>query len=522
MASLDESPLLALGTEPIAGPALCGGDVTEDEQYIFVQAELAKLDRIEAEAPDWYGVEQAATNILRHKSKDIDMAAALGVALFKRCRYEGLAAWMALTTELVKNFWDGLFPDRPRRRKARIETVTDLFSEKGWFGDNPPAGEADFDALDRCAARIEELDAAIAAKMPDDPPEFKNFKRRLKEWCDKRPKAAPPPPPAGASAAGAPVAGGGGATFAAGEMADRGSALSAVLGAASFLRTADNSDPVPYALVRAVKWSKIELPTSDAARYEIDPPEASAIETLQHQFSKQLWENLLKNAEAAFRTADPLWLDLQRYVCAALRGLGATHAKAHDAVTGALAALVRRLGDAVFDLKFKGGLALCSGETRLWIESDVAGGDGGAKRGGASAANGKLTEATNKARQLVGSGKLKEALAALQSGLGECTQRRDRFLWRLQIAQLCFEAQRLQLAGPLLEECYQDIKRYGIDDWEPTLAVDVAQTLYRCRKSLLALEKSPTPENLEKVRDSFAWLCQLDPVAALAAEPVGK
>jgi type VI secretion system protein VasJ len=522
MGSLDEIPVLALGTEPIAGPESCGGDITEDEQYIFVQAELSKLDRIEADEPDWYGIEQAAGDLLRHKSKDVEMAAALGAALFKRCRYEGLAAWMALTTALVNNFWDGLFPDRPRRRKARIETVTDLFAEKGWFGEHPPNSTADFDALDRCAARIDELDAALAARMPDDPPEFKNFKRRLKEWCEKRPKAASAQAPAGAAPSGGPGGPAAGASFAGGEVADRGSALSAVLSAASFLRTADNSDPAAYALVRAVKWSKIELPTSDAARYEIEPPEASTVETLEHQFGKQLWENLLKNAEAAFRTTDPLWLDLQRYVCAALRGLGATHAKAHDAVIGALAALVRRLGDGLFDLKFKGGRALCSGETRMWIESEVASGGGEAKPRSASSANGKLSEATNKARQLVGAGKLKEALTALHAGLSECTQRRDRFLWRLQIAQLCFEAQRLQLAGPLLEECYQDIKRFGIDDWEPTLAVDVAQTLYRCRKALLALEKSPTPENLEKVRNSFTWLCQLDPVAALAAEPSGK
>ena len=95
-------------------------------------------------------------------------------------------------------------------------------------------------------------------------------------------------------------------------------------------------------------------------------------------------------------------------------------------------------------------------------------------------------------------------------------------MWRLRIAQLCFDSQRLQLAAPLLEECYEEINRFGIGEWEPSLAVDVAQTLYRCRKSLVSGEKSPTPESLDRVRDSFTWLCQLDPLAALAAEPSGK
>jgi hypothetical protein len=78
------------------------------------------------------------------------------------------------------------------------------------------------------------------------------------------------------------------------------------------------------------------------------------------------------------------------------------------------------------------------------------------------------------------------------------------------------------LAAPLLEECYEEVRRFGIDEWEPSLAVEVAQTLYRCRKSLVSAEKTPSSESLERVRDSFAWLCQLDPVAALTAEPSGK
>ena len=521
MASLDETPIIDLGRNPISGAQPGGADVSEDEEYIAALAEIAKLGRIEADEPEWHVIERLSTSILRDKSKDVEIAAALGTALFKRSSYAGLAAWMGLTTELVNNFWDGLFPGRPRRRKARIETVTDHFAERGWFGENPPKG-GDFDALDLCATRIGELEAALAARMPDDPPDFKKFVRNLKDQCAKRPAAAAPAAaPAAAAQPGAVPAGA--AEFAAGEPADRGSALSVVLQAAAFMRKADPSDPVPYALARSVKWSKIELPTSDAAKYQVDPPEASLVETLQHQYGKQLWENLLKNAEAAFRSADPLWLDVQHYVGAAMRGLGAPYEKAHQAVVSATAGLIRRLGDGLYDLKFKTGTPLCSGEARMWIEAEVsAGGGSGGGAGAVSASNGRLNEASGKAKKLVASGKLKEALAALQEGLAGCLQRRDRFLWRLKIAQLCFDAQRLQLAAPLLEECYEEIRRFGIDEWEPSLAVDVAQTLYRCRKSLVSAEKTPSPESLERVRDSFAWLCQLDPVAALVAEPSGK
>ncbi|MHC4063120.1 MAG: type VI secretion system protein TssA [Planctomycetota bacterium] len=522
MANFDESPVLELGKNPIPGGEPCGTEASEDEEYIFVVGEVAKLGRIEADEPDWYQIEQTATNVLRSKSKDAEIASALGLALFKRHGYAGLAAALGLNTALVSSFWEGLFPPRPRRRKARMESLTDQFSEGRWFTENPPKPD-DFDAIDLCVTRVEELKAALTEKMPDDPPDVAKFQRGIKGFADQRPKpaeAASAPAaeaaPAGA-AAGASAAGG----FAAAEVSDRSGAVNAALGAATFLRKANPADPVAYAIVRVIKWSTIALPTSDAAKYEIEPPEASLVDTLTHQLGKGLWENLLKNSEAAFRSNDPLWLDLQRYVCASLKGLGSDYEPAHDAVVTQTAGLVRRLGDGLFELKFRSGVPLCSGETKMWIEAEVAAAQGGGG-GAVSDGDGRLAEVSGQARKLASSGKLKEALQALQDGLLTSTQRRDRFLWRLRIAQLCFDSKRLQLAAPLLEECYEEIQRFGIHEWEPSLAVDAAQTLYRCRKTLVSADKSPPKESIDKVRDSFAWLCQLDPLAALAAEPSGK
>ncbi|MFQ5590633.1 MAG: type VI secretion system domain-containing protein, partial [Phycisphaerae bacterium] len=324
------------------------------------------------------------------------------------------------------------------------------------------------------------------------------------------------------ASSGGVASGAGGAGFAAGEVTDVSGALNAVLGAATFLRKADATDPFAYAIVRVVKWSKIALPASDAAKYAIEPPEASTVDALSHQMANGLWDHLLKNAESAFRSNDPLWLDLQRYVCAAMNGLGSSYDSAREAVMGQTAALVHRLGPGLFELKFRGGTPLCSGETRMWIESDVAPTQSSEGAGVGSAGNGELNVASAKARKLAAAGKLKEALGTLREGFVSCAQKRDRLLWRLRTAQLCCNAQRLQLAAPLLEECYEEIKRYHIDEWEPALAIDVAQTLYRCRKSLTDAEKTPAHEALQRVREAFAWLCQLDPLAALAAEPSGK
>lgn len=520
--TLDETPIIALGKTPISDAAPCGGDAADDEQYMLVEAELAKLDRIDLGDPDWFQLEQASLNILRTKSKDVEMACALGYALFKKARYAGLAAALGMLTELTRTFWDRLYPSRPRRRKARIEALAERLVEGGWFRDAAPRPD-EFDTIDCCAQRIGELEAALTERMPDDPPDFGKFKRKLKELTDARPKAAAPAtaaPAVPAASAGGPA----GAGFAAGEVKDVSGALNAVLGAATFLRKADPADPIPYVLVRCVQWAKLELPATDAGMHDIEPPDKQLVETLEFQFNNRVWEHLHSNAEAAFRSNDPLWLDLQRYVCAAMQGLGAQYDKARSAIQDVTAALVRRFGARLYDLTFRGGMPLCSGPTRMWLESEVLSAAGGGAGGGgaAAASDGKLTEAATEARKLAGAGKFGEAVKALQEGLASCGQRRDRFLWRLRLAELCFEAQKLQLAAPLLEECYEDIRRYHIDEWEPSLAVAVAQTLYRCRKALTAGEQAPAPEALARVRETFAWLCQLDPLAALAAEPAGK
>jgi len=514
MSPTELSQLIELGSNPIPGDAPAGADASNDSDYLAVMSELVKADRIDAGGPpDWNMLEESAVNVLRNKSKDIEIAAALGHALFQRHTYAGLSVALGLLTKLVETFWDNCYPPRPRRRKAQIGALASRFTDYGWFRDHQPKA-TDFDALDDCVRNAESLASALKQRMPDDPAELDKFIRGLKELAGKRPK------PTAAPSAAAPPSGSG---VAVGTMADAKGAMSAILSACTFLRKENPSDPVPYAVVRITKWSTITLPASEAAKFQIEPPEASAVDALSHQHKNALWDHLLNGAEAAFRSGDPLWLDLQRYVCAAMAKLGAQFDAAREVVMGLTAMLVRRLGEGVFELRFRNGTPLCSGETRMWVEAELASNRGGQSvPAGGAASNGKLQEASVEARKLAGAGKLKEALQVLQQGLVGSTQGRDRFLWRLGMAQLCFDAQCLQLAAPLLEDCDEEIQRYHIDEWEPTLAVSLAQTLYRCRKSLTLKDKAPPPEAMQRVRESFARLCQLDPLAALGAEPTSQ
>ncbi len=525
MPSFDETPILELGTSPIPGGSPCGVDAAEDELYIAVMAEMPKLDRIDAEDPDWVSMTDNATRLLQTKSKDIEIASAMGHALFKKHSYAGLAAALGMLDGLVRQFWDDAFPKRPRRRKARIEALASRFVDGQWFRDNPPK-PADFDALDLCVTRADALKASLVERMPDEPPDFRKFLDGLKGHAGKRPKpaAAPPPPPApSATEPGAAASPGAPAMPPVGEIEHDEVAKKAILNATAFLRKNDPTNPVPYAAIRALKWSGFKLPTNDNAKFKIPPPESALVSGMSLQFSNQSWEPLLGRAEGAFRAGHPLWLDLQRYICGAMEGLGPTYENARLSVLAQTSELVSRLGDGLFELRFSDDTPLCSGETKLWIESAASSKKTNCGGGAATGAgNGLLTEALEKARKLTSSGKIREAILELQTGQLVCTQRRDRFLWKFRIAELCLDAQRVTLAAPLLEELFAEVERFHIAEWEPSLAVQVAQALYRCRKAVMQSQKPPSPEAMAGIRDSFAWLCQLDPVAALAVEPAAK
>lgn len=538
MASLDEAPILALATaNHSGGPA--GIDVADDPDFLYIEAELNKLDSLEAQEsakargedpqPNWFEIEMRAQRLLESKTKDMVLACWFTMALFHRYQYAGLAAGLGLIDEYVKN-WDTVFPERARKKKAQIEAMGERFLVGGmseWFKTNPvqagsPADE--FDAVDKAVQRAEAIRDAITAKMPDDKPDVAKFISALKGFAGLRPKAAAPAPAAAPASPGAPSAtpasSGGGESFAAPAVADPSSAMTAIYSAVKFLRDADMTNAVPYAVIRAAKWARITLPPSGEARTTLPTPEG---DLTRHAFMMEggKWDALLKGAEGDFKSNDPLWLDLQRYICAAMTNLGPPYETAKKTIMGLTGALVARLGPGIFELRFKNGSPLCSGETKLWIETEcaVSTGKSGGGGGGSAASNGKLTETYEKARGMAGSGKLAEALAELNDGLAACAQRRDRVLWRLRIAQLCADAGKHAVAVPLLEQCQSDIERHHVEEWEPAVAAEVAHALYRCRKALLALEKQPTPEAKERLSGAFAWLCRLDPPAALALEP---
>ena len=113
------------------------------------------------------------------------------------------------------------------------------------------------------------------------------------------------------------------------------------------LRDADPLSPVPYRLLRTLKWETAAEPPLDPnsptpGTTRIQPPRQQQRTALENMFAAANWAALLPASEGAFQ--DPggtFWLDLHRYTATALEGLGAT--RAAEAVKEEVARVVGRL-----------------------------------------------------------------------------------------------------------------------------------------------------------------------------------
>jgi type VI secretion system protein VasJ len=116
------------------------------------------------------------------------------------------------------------------------------------------------------------------------------------------------------------------------------------------------------------------------------------------------------------------------------------------------------------------------------------------------------------ARKLVARGKLGDAIRLLTLRIDATASRRGRFQLRLDLARVCIEAARIDLAVPQLVQLEQEITHFSLEEWEPELAAEVVRLLWQCCSG-----DKPAPSLAARGHDIYARLCRLDPAAAVSA-----
>jgi type VI secretion system protein VasJ len=290
---------------------------------------------------------------------------------------------------------------------------------------------------------------------------------------------------------------------------------SALLNAANTLRRAVATDPQSYRMLRVGLYLHlVQPPPSDAAgKTSIPPPPPSLRTQLEKMAQNGKWAEVLEEAESAL-TQYRFWVDLHYLSARALAELGPTYAPARQALLIELGSWLKRM-PSVPKFLFGDGSPSANGETRAWLESELA--PPTASGGGGSAAKDEAGEgddeaaALTEARKLLGGGKAPEAIALLQKRVDSASNHRKRFKARLALAKLCAASGQVPVARALYEALDREAVERGLDVWEPVLAAE-------CLEGLLGVSK-PQPKSGEGLVSEFNAryhrLCLIDPSAAL-------
>lgn len=307
------------------------------------------------------------------------------------------------------------------------------------------------------------------------------------------------------------------------EPVDREDAMRRVNAVASFLRRESPQNPVPYLLLRALRWGELRGAGSslDIAALEAPPTEKRTY--IKKMAMEGNWAEVLEGAETAMSLpCGRGWLDLQRYAVRACESLGSDYTQVGTAISSDLKALLADYPDLV-NASMMDDTPAANAETQAWLrdyilpppppppmEAPPPEPEPIHVASPSQSANGeKRPDVVELAMKAARAGKVQEAIGMLSQEIGNERTGRGRFQKHIQLANIFLATKHEAIAFPILVELADEIDRRKLEEWEdPALVAQPLALLYRCSEKL-----GKTDAEKEKI---YQKLCRLDPGQALA------
>lgn len=517
--------LSELGRQPISADKPAGADIRYDPAFDELQTELDKLSSpAAAGSVNWEKVCRYASEILMNRSKDLVAAGYLAVSLVYTRRNDGFAMGLKMYLDLMERFWEDLFPPKYRTR-GRVRAV-EWWVEKTETAlkqlPNPSFPQLQIDLIRENLGRLEiflsehlenapslaglrEFFSGLTAHA-EAPPQPESARQPVSETPEEGP-ALPAPKREMERESASSIR----------EILTRQDAddalndgLRKIQEASFFLWQQDASAPLCYRLTRKAAWYCVEdLPPAVNGRTRISPPTTMEKNLLFDLKNRGDAESLLRAAEARL-SQYIFWLDLNRLTSEALSRLGSRFEKAHEAVCEETAFLLERL-PGLEELSFSDGTPFATPETRQWLESIVfRGGTSGAallsstETVGEAGMEAMIGKNINEIQLLIRKGKLIEAMEEVQKKLRSSSSKRERLLWRLALCRMLVDVGKPRLALPHLDQVLIDIDGHGLEEYDPTLAMN------GLRLAWLALEAQTEQKFKEQATDVLHRIGRLD------------
>ena len=421
-------PHEALGARPIAGDLPAGEDARYEPEYATILEEIEKLSFSGQGTPiSWPAIEKNAILLLSEKTKDMQIASYLGVALWNNHGFPGLIYGTHVLAGLLENYWENGWPALKRMR-GRVNSI-DWWYERTFsfvqeMVNNNQAVDADLhkeftEALGKLDALAGSLlpDASsmhgllavtkrlpVIEKQPESPPT-----PQPEADPPAQPEAAPHPPvspvtpapeaqaqpvvadekpaqlapkaePQAEPPAAAKAAHGGSPAPKAAPTSEQATQsvknkelanlfrqfASAGHAWLDVARTVEPARAMLWQLSRMIVWSPIAaLPPAEEGVTLLPVPDTGILAQARQQLDKGLPLHAVLQAEVFFVTA-PFLLDTQHLIHEGLLALGPDFNDAARAVAQESLAFVTRF-PALTALSFNDGTPLASPKTQSWL-----------------------------------------------------------------------------------------------------------------------------------------------------------
>ncbi len=303
------------------------------------------------------------------------------------------------------------------------------------------------------------------------------------------------------------------------EPADRDDAIERVTAVATWYRANDYYSPVPYMLVRALRWGELRAGGTEVDSSLLEAPPTEIRQDLKRLAGEADWAQVLEKAEtAAGMPCGRGWLDVHRYSVRACQEIG--YEAAANAIRAGLRALLADYPQ-LPDLTLLDDTPTANAETKTWLaefvnppaaaqeESFISAAPEPEEEESEDGTGEKTVDVFDLAMDAVRSGRPQEAIDMLAREAVQEPSGRGRFRRRVQLAQICLGAGHATIAYPILEQLIKEIERRGLEEWEAQDMIShPLALLLRCMNKM-----NFTAEEKQKIYDR---ICRLDPVQALA------
>lgn len=268
-----------------------------------------------------------------------------------------------------------------------------------------------------------------------------------------------------------------------------------------YYRNANTYDLKAIKITRLLSWLNIEgLPFNTEKLTQTNPPSDNTLYKIDEAINnneKQKAFNLIQHAIER----SPYWLDghLKSYKIL----IEEKKEKEANELKNSLIAFVQS-NKGVEELLFQDKTAFASKETQDFIQDKNA---DKRKEEILISKNETKDELISTCYELVNNNKKKDAMQVLQNHYNLATSKEEKFKLRLEHAKIAILCKEFKMALVLLEDLEKDISKYGLDEWQPTLASEVY--------SLLLNNFYGKQITNEKINSIYESLCKIDISQAL-------